>query len=539
MSKPAVEEGNTKVTLTATIELQGKTEKKEFEIEVMEEFYGYIMSYIRGNNDRTGSLHLAYSTDGVNFTALNSNSGVLFATIDTNNGNKNLSTGVRFNSPYLFRKADGTFGFTATQSDRLTSVYMYDSEDLLTYTGERLVETNSTVGNPLAPEVEYDTEIGAYRVNWTNAAGEKYSSTTADLNKLDAASEYDYTADTSADAIVSAPEGVIAGNVIQVTKKEYDKILAKFQTVTNTGISWPVDITAKTTDTVELPETVTASYSDGSTAKMNVTWDTEGIDFSKPGTYTVNGTVDQKEYANPLIEQRADPQIKYDEERDCYYFTASYPAFWDVNNGYDRIVLRKADTIEGLGDDNGGKDKEITIWQAPSSGKMAKHVWAPEIHNIDGKWYVFFAAGNSDNIWAIRPYVLVCQGDDPYNAENWKKADGTAEIHAATSEESAYFKNMSLDMTYFEHKGHHYVIWADIIGQSALYMQEIDPAKPWTGKGKVIQLTTPEFGWERDTERVNEGATILKHGGKIFIAFSASGTGPEYCIGLLLSLIHI
>ncbi len=92
---------------------------------------------------------------------------------------------------------------------------------------------------------------------------------------------------------------------------------------------------------------------------------------------------------------------------------------------------------------------------------------------------------------------------------------------------------MSLDMTYFEHNGNHYVIWADIIGQSALYMQQIDPAQPWAGTGNVIQLTTPEFGWERDTERVNEGPTILKHDGKIFCAFSASGTGPEYCIGML------
>ena len=78
-----------------------------------------------------------------------------------------------------------------------------------------------------------------------------------------------------------------------------------------------------------------------------------------------------------------------------------------------------------------------------------------------------------------------------------------------------------------------YVIWADIIGQSALYMQEIDPERPWAGTGKVIRLTTPEYGWERDSERVNEGPAILKHDGRIFCTFSASGTGPEYCIGLL------
>ena len=152
-----------------------------------------------------------------------------------------------------------------------------------------------------------------------------------------------------------------------------------------------------------LPKSVSVSYDDGSASAMDVTWDVDTPDFSKAGTYTVTGTL--KSYDNPLTEQRADPQIVYDETEKCYYFTASYPAYGNVNSGYDRIVLRKADSISGLSDES----TEITIWTAPSSGTMARHVWAPEMHKIAGKWYLFFAAGNSDNIWAIRPYVLVCQ----------------------------------------------------------------------------------------------------------------------------------
>ena len=44
---------------------------------------------------------------------------------------------------------------------------------------------------------------------------------------------------------------------------------------------------------------------------------------------------------------------------------------------------------------------------------MSKHVWAPEMHFLFGKWYVYFAAGEKDDIWKIRPYVLECQGPDP------------------------------------------------------------------------------------------------------------------------------
>ena len=490
--RPASGEGNADVTLTATITKGSESDTKEFEVEVMETPFGYIMGYVRGNNDRTGSLHLAYSKDGVTYTALNGNSGVLFAQIDTNDGTKNLSTGIRFAGTSIVRAADGSFELVAKQGKDNTVKYVYSSKNLLEY------KLEDTVFSTDADSALYDDIYAAAQVN-TNG--------------------------------LTIPADAKNASIIAVTKAEYENVLKRFDVVTNTGIK-PIEeeITVEDASYLdeELPKTVTATYSDGSESVLNINWDTDSIDMSEAGEYTLNGTVEG--YDNPLIEQRADPHIKYDETDDAYYFTASYPAFNNVNNGYDKIILRKADTITELSDAN-----EITIWQAPSSGKMAKHVWAPEIHRIDGKWYVFFAAGNSDSIWAIRPYVLVCQNnDDPYNEASWKKADGSYEVYAATSKDSRYFKNMSLDMTYFEHNGKHYVIWADIIGQSALYMQEIDPSAPWAGTSdKVILLTTPEFGWERDSERVNEGPTIIKHDGKIFCAFSASGTGPEYCIGML------
>jgi GH43 family beta-xylosidase len=51
-------------------------------------------------------------------------------------------------------------------------------------------------------------------------------------------------------------------------------------------------------------------------------------------------------------------------------------------------VLRRATTIQGL-----STAPETVIWRKHSSGIMGAHIWAPEIHFIDGKWYVYFAAG--------------------------------------------------------------------------------------------------------------------------------------------------
>ena len=138
---------------------------------------------------------------------------------------------------------------------------------------------------------------------------------------------------------------------------------------------------------------------------------------------------------------------------------------------------------------------------------------------------MFFAAGASDNIWAIRPYVLKCDGD-PYNG-NWTECGQMQ----ASSGDTESFRSFSLDMTYFENNGRHYVIWAEIKGDSSLFMAEIDPSEPWKLISKPIMLTKPEYSWELVNNRVNEGAAVLKTDKKVYVFFSASGTGSEYCVG--------
>ncbi len=229
-------------------------------------------------------------------------------------------------------------------------------------------------------------------------------------------------------------------------------------------------------------------------------------------------------YPNPFIPQRADPYIVKGPD-EFYYFTASYPAFYNVDSGYDRIILRKSKTVIGL-----KEMEEKTIWKAHKNGNMAKHIWAPEIHFIGGKWYIFFASGDSDNVWNIRPYVLMCKGTDPIN-DAWEEKGKMQ----ACEEDKTSFTDFSLDMTYFENNGKHYLIWAEKLGDSSLFMAEINPAEPWKLTSLPILLTKPEYDWEKVRHAVNEGPSVLKTEDKIFIFFSASGTGEEYCMGMLFA----
>ena len=224
------------------------------------------------------------------------------------------------------------------------------------------------------------------------------------------------------------------------------------------------------------------------------------------------------EYNTVWIAPRADPYVVKDASSGSYYFTASVPA-------YDSIVLRKSDTLAGL-----AQAEETVIWQKHESGPMSKHVWAPEMHFLFGKWYIYFAAGEKDDIWKIRPYVLECQGPDPMK-DAWVEL---GKMQRADEDEFS-FEAFSLDATIFENKGTYYYIWAEKTGVgrqiSNLYIAQMESAN----KLKTVQvlLTTPDYDWERHGFWVNEGPAVLKRNGKIFVTYSASDTGVNYCIGMM------
>ncbi len=215
-------------------------------------------------------------------------------------------------------------------------------------------------------------------------------------------------------------------------------------------------------------------------------------------------------FNNPIAEKRADPWV-YKGEDSTYYLIATVPE-------YDKIVLRKAKTINGL-----KEAKEKDIWKQHKTGDMGHHIWAPELHFIDGKWYIYFAAAPAEDAWKIRMWVLSNDSKDPMKGK-WK------EEGQITTEHDSF----SLDATSFEHNGKRYLIWAqNLAGMSGTALKMAEMENPTTLTGKEIVLTKPEFSWERVKYNVNEGPAVLKKNGKIFVAYSASATNDNYCLGLL------
>ncbi|UFQ19148.1 MULTISPECIES: glycoside hydrolase family 43 protein [Streptomyces] len=214
---------------------------------------------------------------------------------------------------------------------------------------------------------------------------------------------------------------------------------------------------------------------------------------------------------NPLVPNRADPHIhRHHDGR--YYFTATAPE-------YDRVILRRSRTLHGI-----ATAEEAVIWRRHTSGDMAAHIWAPEIHHIDGKWYVYFAAAPAHDVWKIRMWVLENSHRDPFKGTWVEKG------RIATA-----WDTFSLDATTFTYQGSRYLSWAQhepgTDSNTGVFLSRM--ANPWTLTGPQVRLTTPEYDWECVGFKVNEGASFLQRNGRVFMTYSASATDAHYCMGLL------
>ncbi|NQX13778.1 family 43 glycosylhydrolase [Microbacteriaceae bacterium VKM Ac-2855] len=518
VTRPAAQ---TAVTLTATFTLGAATATRTIPVTVLAQDTGFIGAGIAtGDITRTDVLMLSASTNGTNYTALNNNRGVLFPTLGT----------AKLGNPELFRKPNGTFGLVAPVNSSSTQLYVYDSTDLATYTNERLV-TFSTIPATRV-QVDYDNGIRAYRIRFAAAGtGAGYEVTTKDFAT--------FTAPVSAAAPAAAPAatypaGTLEATPLPVTAAEYAFVTERLSRVVSTGVKPFADVTIDQGQAAELPDTATVQYSSGSTTDMGVTWDADdlaALNTNAPGTYTVDGTVQRTEYPNPLVERRADPDVTLGDDG-WYYFTASYPTVSNSDpEGYDRIVLRRAQTIAGL-----KTAPESVLWDEANDPVLNRYIWAPELTKIGNDWYIMFTAGRA-SVFDIRPAMLKFTGAEFSGAATLDPANWTSLGQMKAKTGDVAFTAFSLDMTYLENKGRSYVAWAQSgVDGSMLWFAEIDSANPIQLTSNAMVLSSPKFAWEKNTatnQSIDEGTAFIKNNGKVIASFSASTVDDKYAVGLL------
>ncbi|MFL5772641.1 MAG: family 43 glycosylhydrolase [Flavisolibacter sp.] len=219
-------------------------------------------------------------------------------------------------------------------------------------------------------------------------------------------------------------------------------------------------------------------------------------------------------FTNPLLPSGPDPWvIKKDS---FYYYTHTLG---------NRISLWRIKKMSEL-----NLTVPQTIWTAPSTGVNSNNVWAPELHFLNGKWYVYYTAGSSPSDQSTqRTYVLENASTDPLTGSWVDKGQ--------IGDPAANF--FAIDGTVLQYSGNNYFIWSGHASASdntqRIYIARM--SDPWTLATPRTLISSPQYSWESAgaPPAVNEGPeALINPNGKVFLIFSASGCWTDdYALGML------
>lgn len=213
-------------------------------------------------------------------------------------------------------------------------------------------------------------------------------------------------------------------------------------------------------------------------------------------------------FTNPLLPSGPDPWVI--REKGVYYY---------LHTTGRNITIRKTKAMSAL-----GKAPATIVWTPPAKGPDARDIWAPELHRLNGRWYLYYTAGSSDSIHPQHSFVLENTAEDPTTG-TW--------LHKGQVKDPVT-NDFAIDGTIFTWKKARYFIWSGHNGKDNVQRLYIARMKnPWTLATTRVEIAAPQYAWEKNG--INEGPEILISKNKeVFLIFSASGCWSEdYTLGIM------
>lgn len=226
---------------------------------------------------------------------------------------------------------------------------------------------------------------------------------------------------------------------------------------------------------------------------------------------------DEKTFTNPIADG-ADPWVFKKDQ--MYYYCGS---------GEGGIYVSKSDKLTEPGD-------RVTVWKAPEEGWNRTNIWAPELHFMEGRWYIYYTAGEAGPPFIHqRSGVLESVSDDPFGPYEDKGMLYTGDdINVPGSVKWA------IDLTPVTINGQRYAIWSGWIDNADtdktkqhLYIATM--ANPYRINSNRVKVSSPEEEWETGGPLdLNEGPQVLKKDNKIHVIYSTRESWlAEYRLGQL------
>ncbi|RDW84951.1 putative glycoside hydrolase family 43 [Coleophoma cylindrospora] len=205
-------------------------------------------------------------------------------------------------------------------------------------------------------------------------------------------------------------------------------------------------------------------------------------------------------YSNPIRSpDGSDPFIVY--TGGYYYF---------LTTTWTDVEITRATTLEGL------KTGTKKVVYSTSTASRCCNVWSPEVHYINGVWYIYYTAGISADLTGQRINVLTG------GATPWDTFTYTGQL----------FGQWSIDATVLRFTTGNYLVFSCMANSQQCLC--IAPLNTPTSLGTVEVLSYPTNAWEQVGAAVNEAPAALYHGGKTMLTYSASYCWTaSYQLGLL------
>ncbi|MDB5264191.1 MAG: glycoside hydrolase [Adhaeribacter sp.] len=190
--------------------------------------------------------------------------------------------------------------------------------------------------------------------------------------------------------------------------------------------------------------------------------------------------------------------------------------YYSCGSGLGGIYVSKSDKLTKLGE-------RVSVWRPPASGWNRSNIWAPEIHFMNGRWYIYYAAGSKPGGPFInqRSGVLESVSDDPFGPYEDK-----AMLYTGDNIQDAASVKWAIDLSPFRMNGQLYAVWSGWEENAAtdrtkqhLYIARM--SNPYTISSNRVKISSPTEAWETGGElNLNEGPQLLRKKEKAFVIYS-------------------
>jgi GH43 family beta-xylosidase len=228
------------------------------------------------------------------------------------------------------------------------------------------------------------------------------------------------------------------------------------------------------------------------------------------------GVFSAPQTANANLSSSFNNPIKINRGADPYVFKADDGYYYMVNTeGPKGIMLRRSTSIVDIAY---GQSKTVYNFPSPQ-----KDIWAPEIQQFDGVWYIYYTMTTTDTT-GRRMYVLKCTDANPMTG-TWSYV---GQITDASN-------NFAIDGSVFKSNNQFYFLWSGWNGtdtQQRTYIASM--SNPYTINSARTLIASPSEAWEQHDVPISEGPVALVKNGKVYVTYSGSQANLNaYSLGLL------